>query len=136
MPHLPALEAVAQVVGGQQRGGRDQHRAELDRRQHGFPQRQFVAEHQQDAVAAPHAQAAQVVGDLVRSHGELAERALRLAAVLADDPQGGRIGQCRIARHRVEMVERPVEFGQRRPVELAHRSGLVGAQAQQQIAGL
>ena len=131
VPHRAALHAVAQVLGGQQRGGRDQHRAELDRREHRLPQRQLVAEHHQQAVAAPHAEAAQVVGDLRRALRQLAERALQLAAVVADDPQRGGLV---VARDRVEVIERPVELAQHGPAELADRGGLVGAQAQQQVA--
>ena len=66
MAHPAALEPVPQVVRRQQRGRGDHHGAELHRRQHRLPQRHDVAEHQQDALAAPHAERAQPVGDAVR----------------------------------------------------------------------
>ena len=39
-----ALEPVAQFIGRQQRGGGDDHHAELDGGKHGFPQRHDIAE--------------------------------------------------------------------------------------------
>jgi hypothetical protein len=65
----------------------DHHRAELDRGEHGLPQRHFVAEHDQDALAALDALLAQPVGDAVRARRHLGKRQLRLATVFLDDPQ-------------------------------------------------
>ena len=54
--HIAALEAVEKVIGGEQRGRRNDDRAELDGRQHGFPERNLVAQHHQDPVTAGDAQ--------------------------------------------------------------------------------
>ncbi|MCY1350237.1 hypothetical protein D9M69_364650 [compost metagenome] len=130
--NLAALDAVAQVVGGQQGGGGDHHGAELEGRQHGFPQRDMVAEHQQDALATAHAQLAQVVGDAVGAFGQLGEAVALLAAVLLDDPQR----RCLVAPgQRIEVVQRPVELAQLRPAEVARGGGVVAAVGQQEVAG-
>jgi hypothetical protein len=91
----------------------DHHGAELEGGQHGLPQRHVVAKHQQHALAAAHAEGAQVVGDLAGARGQLREAVALLAAVLFDDPQ--RIG--RVALGHIEVVQRPVELlncGQRK----------------------
>ena len=135
VPHLAALHAVAQVFGRQQHRGRNQHRAELDRREHHLPQRQLVAQHHQHAVTALHAQTAQMVGDLGRALRHLAKAAFHLAAVLTDDPQRGCVGTLGVARHPVEMVQRPIEFGQLWPAEFTRGGDLVVTQTKQQVAG-
>ena len=128
---MAALEAVAQVFGGQQGSGRDHHGAELERGQHAFPQRELVAEHQQDAVAAPHAASAQEVGDLGRALDHLRKvRFCSLPSSLTIHSAG-----CSLpSRHRVEVVERPVEAVQHRPAEVAHRADLVAAMGEQEVA--
>ncbi|MCY1347415.1 hypothetical protein D9M69_335220 [compost metagenome] len=126
-----AVEAVAQVFGGEQGGGGDDHRADLERAQHDLPERHFVAEHQQDALAALHAELAQVVGDAVGAAGQVLEAVALLAALVADDPERRGI----VARgHGVEVVQRPVEFLELRPAEVTHGGGVVGAVGQEEVA--
>jgi hypothetical protein len=54
MPHAPARNPIGDVIRRKQRGGGDDHRAQLHHRQHGLPQRRNVAQHEQHAVAALH----------------------------------------------------------------------------------
>jgi hypothetical protein len=74
VPHRAPHEPIAQVVAREEAGGGDDDCAELDRREHGLPQRDLVAEHQQNAIVAPHALRAQPVRNLVRPCGECRER--------------------------------------------------------------
>ncbi len=133
MPHLAAVEAVAQVIGGEQRGGRRQHRAELDRRQHRIPQRDLVAEHHQDAIATPDALRTQPVGDLVRTLRHFGERHLLFRAVFVDHPQRRTVVAC---SHHIEIIQRPVEFRKLRPLKIPVRRFVVGAVSQKKIARL
>jgi len=132
--HVPdgtALEAVGQIVGADQRGGGHDHRAQLHARQHGFPQRHLVGQQQHHAVPARHAQPAQPVGHLRRALGHAREAELVLAAVLVDDPQRG----CVVAAgQRVEVIERPVEFIELGPAEIAVGGRVVLAMPEQEIA--
>ena len=131
MPHPPAHETVGKIVARQQRRRRHDHRAELHRSQHAFPQRHHIAEHDQDAVAAAHAETAQRIGDLVRPLAQARERELYLSAVVVDEPQRRlRI----VARHDIEIIERPVETIELRPFEIAVGGGVILAMAQQEIA--
>ncbi|MNE45766.1 hypothetical protein D3C80_1400710 [compost metagenome] len=92
----------------------------------------MVAEHQQDTLAAAHAQFAQVVGHPVGAFGQLGEAVALFAAVLLDYPQRRGL----IARgHDVEIVQRPVKLVQLRPAEVAHGGGVVAAMGQQKVAG-
>lgn len=116
VPHLAALQAVGQVVAGQQHRGRDQHGAQLDPGQHDFPQRDPVRQHQQHPVAAPHPEIAQVLGDLARARGHVGEGDLAFAAVFLDHPQSG---SCIVPGLVVEEVERPVEAVQVGALEVA-----------------
>src|SRR5579884_1859904 len=50
--HAAALNAVSEIVLGQQGGGGDDHTAKFDQRQCGLPQFGNVAEHDQDGVTA------------------------------------------------------------------------------------
>ncbi|MNQ49378.1 hypothetical protein D3C85_632880 [compost metagenome] len=127
-----AVEAVAQVFGGEQGGGGDDHGANLEGGQHDLPERHFVAEHQQDPLAALHAQLAQVVGDAVGTAGQVAKAVALLAALLADYPERGGIV---VLGHVVEVVQRPVELLELRPAEVTHGGGVVGAVGQQEVAG-
>ena len=128
-----ASEAVEQVVARQQRRRRDHHRSQLDRRQHHLPQRHDVAQHQQDAVAPPHALGAQEVGDAVRALGELGERQPLLASVLAHHPQRRPLVALRM---HVEPVERPVELVELRPFKAAIGRLVVVAVRHQEFACL
>lgn len=126
--HLAALDTVTQVIGVEQGSGGDDHGAQLERSQHGFPQRDIVAEHQQHAFAPAHTQGAQVVGHLVGARRELLEAVALLAAVLFDDPQRiRRVAFC----HRIEVVQGPVERVQVWPTEVAHGGGVVGTVSEQ-----
>ena len=73
MARPASVEPVGEIVGCQQGRGRDDHGAQFHRRQHDFPQRHDVAEHQQDAVAAVDAESAQTVGDAIRTFGQFGE---------------------------------------------------------------
>ena len=126
-----ALEAVPQVVGGEERGGRDDHRAELHAGEHHLPQRRHVAEHQEHGVAAPDALGTEEVRGLARAPGELGEGQLDLASALVDDPQGGAVVA---PRHLVEVVERPVEPVEPRPPEVPARRVVVGSMGEQEVA--
>ncbi len=131
-PHAAAGQAVGEVAAAEQGGGGDHHRAQLHRRQHRFPERGHIAQHQQDALAAPHAQPAEVVGQPVGAPAELGEGELRFLASLIDDPQRDprlSLGQP------VEIVEGPVEFLQQRPAEPAIGRVIVFPVADQEVAG-
>ena len=92
----------------------------------------FVAEHQQHAVAASCAELAQEVGDLRFERADSsANEPDRLVAVLVDDVQRRRLVA---ARHRIEVVERPVEVVERRPPERPKGRFIVGAMLQAEIA--
>ena len=131
MANAAPVDAILQVLRGQQRGGGDHDRPELERAQHALPQRDFVAENQQDAVSAPDAVGTQKVRNLRRALRHLPERALQLAAVLVDDPEGGRIV---VLPQRIEVVERPVEAIELRPLELPCDLWLIGAVLEQEVA--
>ncbi|MCY1302341.1 hypothetical protein D9M70_519910 [compost metagenome] len=127
-----ALQAVAQVIGGEQGGGRDQHGAELEGGKHDVPQRHLVAQHQQDALAALHAQLAQVVGHAVGTAGQLLEAEALFAALVADYPERRGIVT---PGHDIEVVQRPVERTELRPFEVAYRGVVVGTVGQQEVSG-
>ncbi len=122
----PTIEAVAQVILGQHGGRRHHHRAQLAAAEHRFPQRRHVAQQQQHAVTAAHAQAAQVVGDPVGPLGQGGEADRCL--VLAHEAQRGSIVA---GRHAVEMIQGEVEMLQNRPAERGARGLDVGAMRQQ-----
>ena len=128
----PPICTRSRTSSGDSRGGRQHDRAELHRGEHRIPQLDTVRQHQQDPVAAHDADQAQPVRDPRRALGHLRER-IRIARAgrRIDDPQRGLVVA---ARHRVEVVERPVECVEHRPLELAVRGLVVGAMAQQKVA--
>ena len=131
VPDIAARDPVRQVLRAQQRGRRDDDRAELHRGQDDLPQRRDVAEHHQYPVAAAHAEPAQPVGDLVGAGGEL--------GVAEPDVAVGRHHAQRVALgmlggEHVEPVQCPVEFVKVGPGELGPGGLVVGAVAQQQVA--
>ncbi len=130
MPDPAAVDAVAQVGRAEQRGGRDDDRAQFHRRERGDPQFGLVAEHDEDPVLGAHAPGAQPVGELCRAHGHLPEGQPGLAAVLLDDVQGG-AGVA--VRDLVEPVERPVEVLGTGPAEAVVGRGVVLAVFQQEV---
>ena len=126
------LEPVGNVGLAQRRHGRDQHEAELHRREHRRPQFGDNAEHHQDTVAAPGAERAQAVGETRRIEGELGEGP-RLHA-LADDLQRRLLSMLAGRKLSVEPFERPVELTRARPGEGGARAVIVQAQLEQTVA--
>ena len=131
MAHLAALQPVGQVVARQKCGGRDQHRAQLDGRQHGFPQRHLVAHHQQDAVAFARAQSHQPVGHLVGALRQLGIAQPELLARVFHNVQGRRRV---VTGDAVKVIQGPVEAVQQRPFEGLDGGFVIGAVRQQQVA--
>ncbi len=131
VPHPPAREAVGEVVARQQRRRRHDDGTELHRRQHAFPERRDIAQHQQQPVAAADAEPAKIVGDAVRPLAERGKGNLRLTAALIDDPQRRPLVT---ARDPIEMVERPVEAIEHGPAETAIGGGVVRPALQQEVA--
>ena len=125
--HAAARQPVIDVGVVELRRRRDDHQAELHRRQQRDPQRRDIAEHQQQPVAALGAERAQAVGDPRRSLrqfgegiglGPLAEqRQRRPRAVLAR------------GEFAVEPVERPVEAIEFRPGEFRFGGRIIGRAA-------
>ena len=132
--HAAAGEAVGEVGLVQQGGGGDDDGAELDGGEHHLPQRHDVAEHEQDAVAALHAEGAHGVGDAVGAFGELGEG--EGGGALAFDLEGWAIGQGAVGELGVEPIEREVELVHHRPAEIAVGGGVVGSVVEQELAGL
>ena len=118
--------------GVSKRGRRDHHGAKLHRRQHHLPQRHDVAEHQQDALAALHAECAQTVGDAVGALGQFGEG--RGGGAVADDRQRQAVGALAACQLGVEPVEGVVEMIQLRPAESRMRRAIVGAVREQEVA--
>src|SRR5699024_8823929 len=102
---LDAVEKTGMVHGG---GGGHQDGAELDRREHGVPQLDLVAEHGKDRVAAPHTSTAQPDGETVGTACHLLKGVGGAAAVRFHDDQGRTVVA---AGHGIEPVVRPVEAG-------------------------
>ena len=130
--HLAPLQPVLDVLRGEERGGRDEHRAELHGAEHDLPEGRRVGEHHEDAVAPLDALAPQVDGDAVRALGQLVVAEADLGPVLLDDVEGGApvaVGDD------VEPVERPVEAVERRPAEALGGCLPVLAVLQQEVAG-
>ncbi len=130
VPDPAAVDAVAQVGGAEQGGGRDDDRAQLHRGERGLPQLHLVAEHHEDAVLGAHAPLAQAVGHAVGAGGHLGEGDLDLAAVLLDDVQGGAVVA---VGDDVEPVQRPVEVIGTGPPEPLVGGGVVLAVFQQEV---
>ncbi len=129
--HPAPLEAIQQVGLREQRAGGNDHCAELHRRQHHLPQRHHIAEHQQDAVAALHAQRAQPVGDAAGAFGQLGEG--QLGGAFANDLERRAPTAFAARQLGVEPVERPVEAVQIRPAEARIRSVIIRAMRKQEI---
>ena len=132
MPGVSAVDPVAQVGGAQQRGGRNQHGAQLHHREDRLPQLLLVAQHDDQPVAPAYPVRAQPVRHLVRAPGQVGEGQPVLGTILLDDPQRRRVVAL---GNDVEPVQRPVELGQLGPAEVAVRGGVVLAGLQQEIPG-
>ncbi len=127
-----AFEPVEQIGLGQQGGGRDHHGTQLYRRQHGLPQRDDITEHQQDAVAALHAERAQAVGDAVGAFRQFSEG--DFGGAVTDDLQRGSLRRFAAGEFGIEPVERPVEAVERGPAERPAGCLVIGAMGQQTVA--
>ena len=131
VPRPPAFEPVGEIDRRQQRRRRNDHRAELHRRQHRLPQRHYVAEHQQHPVATLHPQAAQPVGDPVRPVRKFRERDPRRA--VADDFQRRLVGAAAARQFGVEPVERPIEIRRIGPAKVTISGRVIGAIRDQKV---
>ena len=130
--HPATGDTLGEVAGGEQRRGRADHGAELHRRQHRLPQRDHVAEHQQDAVAALHAERPQAVGHPVGTFGQLGER--QAGSPVADDLQRQARAAFALGQLGVEPVQREIEILQLRPTKSRIGRTVVGAVCDQEIA--
>jgi hypothetical protein len=135
-PGTAAIEPVTQLFRRQQRGRGDHHHPELDCRQHGFPQRDDIAEQQQEMIAALEPLRAQEVSDLIGTARQRRERNFYLAVASGiHDPQRGPILALRITRQfRVEPIQCPVERHRIRPAESFDRRVVIGAMLEQKSA--
>ena len=133
-----ALDAVGQLLAGEQRRRRDHDDAQLHGRQHDLPQRRHVVEDEQEMVAAPEPLLAQIVGDLVRARGQLGKGEFRLPARRhIDDPERAAILAVGGVRQLgIEPVERPVERHGIGPLEPGHGLVVGGPVGEQELAGL
>src|SRR5579864_1605989 len=134
MPHVAAGNAVCQIIGGEQRGCRNDNCAELDHGQHGFPQRRNIAEHEQHAVATLDAKTAKIIGDAVRPLREFGERQLVLAAIFISHPERG-LGAAIAGGNLVKPVQCPVEAIKLWPLESCVCRGVVVAMSEKEVAG-
>ncbi len=126
-----AVNPVLKISGCEQRRRGCHDEAKLDRGEQRLPERHFVAEHQEQAVAPSCAAVAQEVGDAIRCGRQFREGADRLGSVLFDNVQGGTVVA---VRDSVEIVERPVEMLVNRPFEVADGSVVVGPVLEKEIA--
>ena len=134
MPHSSSGNAIRNVIGREQRGGGNDHRAQFHHRQHGLPQRRDVAEHEQHAVATAHAQAAIVVSEAIGPLRKLCECQLVLAAIFVGHPQRGLVAAI-AGGNLVKPVQRPVEALKLRPLEAGVGGGVVVAMGEEEVAG-
>jgi hypothetical protein len=133
VPDVTALDAVGQVAGAEQRGGRDHHDPELDRPQHDLPQRRDVAQHQQEPVAAVDTLLLEPHSHLGGPRRQLGIAAPVLGAVVVDDPERRSVGL--LSGQYVEPVEAEVEGLELGPPELGAGLVVVVAVGQQEVAG-
>ena len=116
--HAAPGEAVLEIRPLQKRSRRNDHRAQLDRRQHGFPKSRHVAQHKEQSVSRQDPLILQPVGHLVGSACKCGEgqglvepriihQAQRTLLVAGGDA--------------VKIVARPVEMAEMRPLECALR---------------
>ena len=132
--HVAAGDAISQIIGGEQRGGGNDDRAQLDHGQHGLPQRRNVAEHEQHAVATLNAKTAVVVSEAIGPLRELGKSQLVLAAIFIGHPQRGLVAAI-AGGNLVKPVQRPVEAIKLWPLEACVSCGVVVAMGEKEVAG-
>ncbi len=79
-------ESIAQIGGGEQGGGRDHDGTELHRSQQGFPHRNDVGKHDDEAIAAAHPLATEEIGHLIRARRQRGKAHLGVATLIRDHP--------------------------------------------------
>ena len=131
---LPPLDPIGDVGLPQRRHRRDQHEAELHRREHSRPQFGNDAQHHQETVAALGAERAQAVGETRRFEAQVGEGP-RLDA-LADDLKREPFAVLPGREFGVEPVKRPIELTRARPGEGGARAMIVVAELEQPVARL
>ncbi len=104
--HRTPVDTVLQVGGVEHRRRRQDDRAELDHGEHGLPELELVAEHDEDVIALLHAEAVQACGEPIGACGHLGVAQPLFTAVLLDDPERR---AAVVGRDDVEPVGRPVE---------------------------
>jgi len=128
---LAALEAIAQIFDGEQRGSGNDDRSQLHGRQHDLPDGHHVGQHDHDAVAAADAVLAQEIRHLVGAARHLLETQLQLRAAFIENPQRRLpVSFCIV----VEIVEGPVELGELRPAEVAVGGRVIFTMAKEEVA--
>lgn len=132
MARPATLEAVREIDRGEEGRRRNDDGAELHGRQHRLPERRDIAQHQQDAVAALHAQRPQAVGHVVRAFRQFGEG--EGDGSIADDFQRGTIGRFASGKLGVEPVEGPVELVELGPAKIAVGSIVIATLGQQELS--
>ena len=117
-----ALDAIANIFTCQQRRRWNDDDPQLHARQERLPECGFVAKHQQQAVAAFHAERSKERRDSTRSLSDLLKRAHLFGAVFLGHHKCAAGISC---RHDIDVVNRPVERVHRRPAESVDGSGVV-----------
>ena len=125
-----ALETIAQIPTLQQRGRRNHHHAQTDRRQHRLPQRHAVRQHHQQAITAAEAEGGEEAGNLRRALLHLRERQRLIRPGIIDDTQRSGVV---VGGDHVEVIVCPVELFEAGPAEVAVRERPILAPAQQLI---
>ena len=133
MPYASACNAIGDVIGGEQSGGRDDDSAELHHGQHGLPERRDVAQQQQHAITTAYAQAAEIIRNAVRALGKFGECELVRVAVFIGHPQRGLIAAV-AGSDLVKPIQRPVEAIEPWPLKAGVSCGIVIAMRQKKIA--
>ena len=135
---VAALDAIGEVRLGQQRGGRDDDGAELDRSEHHLPQRGDIAQRQEDAVAAldARARAASWRPGSTAAPSQRTSPWSRAPDAVSTIHSAGRSATAGSAPSAVEPVDRPVERHRVRPAEAGIGARVVLAVVQQKLPRL
>jgi hypothetical protein len=130
-PGLCPCDPVGEIRGSDRGGGRYDHRAELDHRQHAVPELDLVPEHQKDTVSAPHTELGQPGRDLIRTPGHVVERVRGAFPALVSQNQRRTVVA---AGDGVEPVDSPVELrSDIGPREQLSGPRVIGAQRQEEV---